>query len=227
MAFTLEQVVPWGRSFDEYQAMFDLTKAELALRILGCGDGPACFNAELTRRGGCVVSVDPLYDFTAAEISQRIDATFETVMEQTRRNQSEFVWEQIRSPDELAEIRRAAMQEFLTDYAAGKREGRYRTTSLPTLPFADDIFDLAVCSHFLFLYSAHYSAEFHVASIRELCRVAREVRIFPLLELGATRSRHREPVMAELSAAGYDVQIRRVPYEFQKQGNEMLVVSVS
>jgi len=24
MAFTLNEVVPWGRSFDEYQAMFDL-----------------------------------------------------------------------------------------------------------------------------------------------------------------------------------------------------------
>lgn len=227
MAFTLENVVPWGRSFDEYRAMFALSDDDLQQRILGCGDGPACFNAELTRRGGRVVSVDPLYDFNADEISQRIDATFETVMEQTRRNQSEFVWEQIRSLDELAEIRRAAMQEFLFDYAAGKQGGRYRTASLPTLPFVEDAFDLAVCSHFLFLYSAHFSAEFHVASIKELCRVAGEVRIFPLLELGSTRSRHREPVMAELSAAGYDVQIRRVPYEFQKQGNEMLVVSVS
>ncbi|MAC54070.1 MAG: SAM-dependent methyltransferase [Gimesia sp.] len=227
MAFSLDNVVPWGRSFDEYRAMFALTNEDLQQKILGCGDGLACFNAELTRRSGRVVSVDPLYYFSAAEISQRIDATFETVIEQTRRNQSEFVWEQIRSPDELAEIRSAAMQEFLTDYAAGKREGRYRTASLPTLPFDDGAFDIAVCSHFLFLYSAHFSAEFHVASIRELCRVAREVRIFPLLELGAIRSRHREPVMAELSAAGYDVQIRRVPYEFQKQGNEMLVVSVS
>ncbi|QDU13106.1 hypothetical protein CA11_08880 [Gimesia maris] len=227
MAFSLDNVVPWGRSFDEYRAMFALTNEDLQQKILGCGDGPACFNAELTRRSGCVVSVDPLYYFSAAEISQRIDTTFETVIEQTRRNQSEFVWEQIRSPDELAEIRSAAMQEFLTDYAAGKREGRYRTASLPTLPFDDGAFDIAVCSHFLFLYSAHFSAEFHVASIRELCRVAREVRIFPLLELGTIRSRHREPVMAELSAAGYDVQIRRVPYEFQKQGNEMLVVSVS
>jgi hypothetical protein len=38
--FTLDQVVPWGRSFDEYQRMFALTGADLGL-ILGCGDGPA------------------------------------------------------------------------------------------------------------------------------------------------------------------------------------------
>ena len=226
MAFTLEQVVPWGRSFEEYRAMFDLGEAELAQRILGCGDGPASFNATLTRQGGAVVSVDPLYGFSAGEICQRIDETFETVLQQTRENAGEFVWEQIRSVEELGEIRRAAMQEFLADYPAGKAQGRYREAALPVLPFEEAAFDLAVCSHFLFLYSAHFSLEFHLASLRELCRVAREVRVFPLLELGARPSRYREPVVAQLSAEGYDVQIRRVPYEFQKQGNEMLVVSV-
>lgn len=45
-------------------------------------------------------------------------------------------------------------------------------------------FDLAVCSHLLFLYSEHLSEDFHVESIKELCRVAGEARIFPLLELG-------------------------------------------
>jgi len=52
--FTLDQVVPWGRSFDEYRRMFALTDAELGLRIIGCGDGPASFNAEATRRGTAV-----------------------------------------------------------------------------------------------------------------------------------------------------------------------------
>ena len=41
MSFTLEKVVPWGRSFDEYTAMFSLTETELEKHILGCGDGPA------------------------------------------------------------------------------------------------------------------------------------------------------------------------------------------
>ena len=57
--FTLDQVVPWGRSFDEYRRMFALTEAELRLRILGCGDGPASFNAEATRRGAHVASHFP------------------------------------------------------------------------------------------------------------------------------------------------------------------------
>ena len=43
--FALDQVVPWGRSFDEYRRMFALTDADLSRVILGCGDGPASFNA--------------------------------------------------------------------------------------------------------------------------------------------------------------------------------------
>ena len=45
--FTLDQVVPWGRSFDEYRRMFALSDDELRLRILGCG-GRA---RQLQRRG--------------------------------------------------------------------------------------------------------------------------------------------------------------------------------
>ena len=61
MGFALEKVVPWGRSYDEYVAMFGLTEVDLKSRILGCGDGPAGFNTELTRRGGHVISIDPIY----------------------------------------------------------------------------------------------------------------------------------------------------------------------
>ncbi len=58
MAFTLDKVVPWGRSLDEYRRMFALTDSDLEKRILGCADGPASFNAELTANGGSVVSCD-------------------------------------------------------------------------------------------------------------------------------------------------------------------------
>jgi hypothetical protein len=83
--FTLDQVVPWGRSFDEYRLMFALSDKDLRLRILGCADGPASFNAIATRRRAHVVSCDPLYRFSASEIRDRIAATYETIIEQTRK----------------------------------------------------------------------------------------------------------------------------------------------
>lgn len=223
MAFHLDQVVPWGRSFDEYVAMFALKPHELGRRILGCGDGPASFNAELTAHGGGVVSVDPLYRFTAREISSRIDDTFPLVIEQTRKNADEFVWSHIRSVDELGEMRLRAMRAFLADYPEGQREGRYIDAELPCLPFAERSFDLALCSHFLFLYSAHFDAAFHLQSLRELCRVATEVRVFPLLELGAVRSRHLDGVLAQLASEGYRIATVKVRYEFQRGADEMLI----
>ncbi|WP_303904751.1 hypothetical protein [Thiohalomonas denitrificans] len=69
MAFELKEFVPWGRSFQEYVDMFALAEEELGKAVLGCGDGPASFNAELTKRGGRFVSVDPLYAFGADAIS--------------------------------------------------------------------------------------------------------------------------------------------------------------
>jgi len=59
--FTLDKVVPWGRSFDEYRRMFALTDTDRSVKIVGCGDGPANFNAEATRPGATVISCDPTY----------------------------------------------------------------------------------------------------------------------------------------------------------------------
>lgn len=222
MSFNLENVVPWGRSFDEYVAMFALGCDDLGKRILGCGDGPASFNATLTSRGGSAVSIDPIYQFTAEELAVRIDETHDIVMEQARQNIEEFVWTHIRSIEELGQVRMSAMRAFLADYPLGKNAGRYIHAELPHLPFADGAFDLALCSHFLFLYSEHLDKALHMRSLRELCRVASEVRIFPVVELGSIRSRHIDVVATELSEEGYQVSIERVAYEFQKGGNEML-----
>ena len=221
--FTLDQVVPWGRSFVEYQQLFALTPADLERRVLGCGDGPAAFNAEASHRGSRVVSCDPLYAFSRTEIESRISATCDTVLEQTRRHADQFVWGHgIASIDELGEVRMRAMRIFLADYDAGKEAGRYIDASLPSLPFPDGAFDLALCSHLLFLYSKQFDEVFHRASIRELSRVAAEVRIFPLLALDGSRSPFVDACLADARASGLEAVIERVEYEFQRGGNEML-----
>jgi hypothetical protein len=220
--FTLDQVVPWGRSFDEYRRMFALTEDDLRSRILGCADGPASFNAEATRRGMHVVSCDPLYRLDAAQIQDRITATYHEVLDQTRRNADEFVWDTIRSVDELGRVRMEAMQRFLEDYESGRTERRYVDAELPVLPFPNASVDLALCANFLFLYASHFDERFHLAAVRELCRIAAEVRIFPLLALGGRRSPHVAPIVNALRTSGYSASIEQVPYEFQKGGNEML-----
>lgn len=202
--------------------MFALTDADLTGRILGCGDGPASFNAEATRKGARVTSTDPLYGCSAREIAERIDETFEPMLEQTRRNAGEFVWTTFASVEKLGQTRRAAMRAFLEDYDEGRADGRYIEAALPALPFPDASFDLALCGHFLFLYSAHRDLDFHLESIREMCRVAREVRIFPLLQLGGAPSPFVEPCREALAESGFEVSLDPVPYEFQRGGNRMM-----
>src|SRR5690348_9018633 len=201
-AITINDAYPWGRSFDEYRRMFSLTEADLKGRILGSADGPASFNATMHRRGGRVVSCDPLYGFPGDEILARIDATRDHLVALARRDAERFVWnDRIGSPEELGRVRMAAMEQFLADYEAGRREHRYVMQSLPCLDFSDDAFDLALCSHFLLLYADELSIDFHVQSVREMCRVAPEARIFPLLDMRGQRSRHLEPLMTTLREA--------------------------
>ena len=64
MSVTLDQVIPWGRSLQEYKQMFDVSDEELNLRILGVGDGPASFNSEMNALGYTVLSIDPIYLFS-------------------------------------------------------------------------------------------------------------------------------------------------------------------
>jgi len=119
MTFTLDKVVPWGRSFDEYVRMFNLSDDELRGKILGCGDGPSSFNSEMRQKGYKVISFDPLYQFTAKEIEGRIDETYDMVLEQTSMNKDNFVWDSIKSVKELGKVRMAAMTKFLKDYDLG------------------------------------------------------------------------------------------------------------
>ncbi|HZT42368.1 MAG TPA: hypothetical protein VFA07_09260 [Chthonomonadaceae bacterium] len=73
MALQLENVVLWGRSAREYIGMFALTPQEANRRILDCAAGPISFTAEMTEKGTQVVACDPIYQFSAEEIQQRID----------------------------------------------------------------------------------------------------------------------------------------------------------
>ena len=218
-------MVPWGRSLDEYAKMFALSQEDLGGRILDCASGPASFNAEATGAGHQVVSCDPLYRFSADAIRRRVEETADTLLTNVREHSERFVWHHIESPERLREIRLSAMDRFLEDLPAGLERGRYRTDALPHLRFADGAFDLALCSHLLFLYSDALSLEFHLAAVEEMARVAGEVRVFPLLGTYGAPSPHLRPVVGALRDRGYAVETRRVPYEFLRGANEVLSVT--
>lgn len=216
--------MPWGRSFDEYREMFSLTDVDLDKSILGCGDGPASFNAELTQHGGRVVSVDPIYRFSVAELRDRFAEAYDQIMPQAEQDKGMYVWDRIPSVEALGDRRKSAMKVFITDYESGKADGRYIEGSLPRLNFTNKQFDLALCSHYLFLYSEQVSLEQHIEYAEELCRVADEVRIYPLLSLNGRLSPHLKEVMAKLQESGLVCSLEHVEYQFLRGATHQLLV---
>lgn len=204
--------------------MFSLTETDLKGNILGCGDGPASFNAEATAAGVKITSADPVYCFNTNQIESRVKEVSHDIALQLEKNASNYLWSSFKNVEEVVNARLSAMEAFLKDYETGKGEGRYIEASLPTLPFKNKQFTLALCSHFLFLYNEHVNQEQHIASVLELCRVAKEIRIYPLVTLNAEPSPHLNPVIEAVTTLGYSAQAVAVPYRFQRNATEMLVI---
>ena len=228
MGLELEDIVPWGRSLQEYRRMFALTDADLQRTILDCAAGPASFNGEMTALGHSVLSCDPIYQFSPQEIDQRIQETKAIILDGVKASLDSYIWTTFSSPEDLCEARLTTMRTFLSDLPKGLEEGRYQTATLPDLPCKSRSFDLALCSHFLFSYSDHLSLDFHWQAIQEMLRVADEVRIFPLMTLSGEVSPFLSQIMMFIGQeANLQALIQTVDYEFQKDGNQLLTIRVS
>ncbi len=132
----------------------------------------------------------------------------------------------MKSPEHLGFVRMTAMNQFLEDFTPGIKEERYQIQKFPELSFSTGEFDIALCSHFLFTYSEQFSKDFHLAAILEMCRVAKDVRVFPLLKnFTGEPSPYLEPIKEELGGRGYEVTIEQVSYEFQRNGNCLLHIT--
>lgn len=224
MAFKLDSVVPWGRNLKEYRMMFRLEDSDMRKKIAGFGDGPASFNCEATQQGCSVTSFDLIYQFSTSDLQKRIEEVRITVMQQMRENRDNYVWTNIKTLEELENVRMSAMQLFLSDYERGKAEDRYVCHKLPDrLPCEDNTFDIGLSSHFLLMYTA-LGYDFHIHAIEEMLRVCKEVRIFPIVDLDANSSELISKVIDYLKSH-YAVESRKTRYEFQKGGNKLLIIS--
>ncbi len=226
MTAAFDRVFLWGRPFWEYLQMFKLSKDDLEKHILDCAGGPASFNDDLNRLGGKIVSIDPAYRLQPEEIKKHINEAHEVVRRLLFEKREFYALDFYgNSVDEYCQVHLASMDDFLSDFSAGKREGRYLEGALPDLPFKDKEFDLSICGNLLFLYRDVLSIEFHVQSIEELCRVSKEVRIFPLTKPGVLETDDLETVINMLNERGYKTERVGISYEFRKYSKEMLRVT--
>jgi SAM-dependent methyltransferase len=224
MAMELDRVVPFGRTLAEYRSIFNLTDSDLQRHILDIGAGPASFTAEMTALEYNVTAIDPIYHFSGAEIQQRFNDCVDLIIGQVENTPQDWVWKFHKSPADLRRNRELALAIFLADYDLGKVAGRYIAGAVPTA-IGNEFYDLILCSHFLLLYSAQLSWEFHAQAVTKLLDRTNELRIFPLLTLSLERSPYLDRLCALVANLGYRSQIVPVEYELQRGGNEMLVIN--
>ncbi|WP_328662590.1 hypothetical protein [Nocardia salmonicida] len=207
--------------------MFALTEDDLGRRILDCPGGAAGFAAEVMERGGDVTACDTAYfDNGVERVAATAVAEADRGNEYVRQHADAYRWTFFADPDEHRRARRESAQHFATHTRTSPE--CYIPARLPTLPFADNTFDLALSSHLLFSYADDLDYTFHRQAIIELARVVTtEVRLFPLTPIGSSaRYPQLDELLANLSHSGIRGRIVEVEYEFQAGAHEMLVCQV-
>lgn len=165
-----ERVWLIGRPAYHHITQFALPVDSDSLRILDVAAGVSDFMS-VWRNG---LAVDPCYgeDYNDLYTSASHDLfLFAANQIQNDRNATN---EQIR----LYDMHRQALTGFLIDFGNRSGSTRYRADSLPDLPLVCGSFDLAICSHFLFLYDTPF--DFITASIERVMELAPEFRVWPL-----------------------------------------------
>jgi len=210
----------WIYDLADYRQMFDLSGADLKKQILDFPAGMSSFNAQMTSQGGHVISGDESYALNELAISQKTKSLLTKYEADLAQQQSRLV-----NPNDVEHIQsqwQYRCQQFLQDYPQGQKAQRYLPMQLPHLPFSDLCFQLALCSDFLFHSQAHNANPKEL--IMELCRVAHEVRVYPIMTEKGTMPDALGPVMLHLQQHNFGVEVREVPFHQLKGSNAMLRV---
>ena len=220
----MRKLVLWGHHLDEYQEMFDCSLDNQSLRILEYGCGASAVNKEGHDHGMSVVSCDPLFVLDKSTLSTQVSLIFEDMLDQMKMHQSLFDFSAYGGFDAFIAHRRDGVRTFFEDYELGLQEERYCLMNDLNLSFPDFSFDLALSSHYLFADLDNQDGDFHLNAILELARVAKEVRIFPLIDRYGVLSPLLGPVLLGLQKNNYGVEVKEVKYHLQPKGNAMLRV---
>ena len=211
----------WVYSMADYCQMFDLSDADFSRNILDYPAGISSFNAEMFAKSFKVHSGDSFYDCSSDEISQYAEQLFEINERHLKKHASILRQNDESTIDGILTDWQKSKALFLQDYEKGKEEERYQFMKLPHLPFGDYHFDMALCSAHLFHTNAAGNGS-REALVEELCRVAKEVRVFPLLDEAGQITDALGHVMLMFQKRNYGIKISEVPYHQMTGANAML-----
>lgn len=212
----------WIYDFSDYQQMYDMIEADFSKSILDFSAGISSFNSDATKKDWHVVSADLSYALPEAKMREHAQALLQQTILALKANPN-----RLRNPtpdtmEKVIQLWTETESHFLEDYVLGKTQSRYQAISSLKLPYQTHQFQLALCTNFLF----HQPISREQASLilKELCRVAEEVRIFPLLDNHGKMTDELGPLMLSFHQKNYGVEVRQVDYHTLKGGNAMLRV---
>ncbi|GMK39632.1 hypothetical protein PCCS19_26860 [Paenibacillus sp. CCS19] len=217
------------RGFEEYKRMFDLPDQLEGKRILDIAGGASSFTAECNSKGIPAMAVDPRYAYAPEIVLADARAEIETSTEKLRSLAHRFDWSYYGNIDQHRAGRLESFHRFAADFSASDASERYAAGALPELPYANQSFDLVLCSHFLFLYADQFDSSFHERAVLDMIRVCRpggQVRIYPLLSLRWEPYPHMDSLLAAICSTGAAPSIEESLLPFIPNSSKMLVINV-
>ena len=185
---------------EDYKLIFDLKQKDLEKKILEFPAGFSSFNTQMHGLGYHIVSADPLYQYDQAQLRDYAQVNL--------------------SEDDFYRAKK-----MLNDFGWGKESGRYVAADSPEATFSFHQFDLLLCHDWVFKTNPE-DVLFQEERIRQLAGLAQELRIFPLTNDQGENAEALAPVMLSLQKQGFDLEVKDVGFQFEKNGHVMLKVSV-
>ena len=225
MPLVLENILITGRTYSEYVTFFDLDEKQLmGKKVLDCPSGAGSFVAKAKEKRIKAKGVDILYRFDIEKIKEQGEKSIEKIYEDISWMDG-FNFDFYKSIKNHRIYREEALKMFCKDFNMED----YVYGELPKLNFKDNEFDLLLSSHLLFVYDDIFSYEFHKNSILEMLRVAKEIRIFPLVDFQNKRVYEQENFSSYVyrlieELKDYKCEIQKVDFEFQPKAGYMLKI---
>ena len=210
----------WVYHYADMCQMFCLMDADFNKKILDFPAGISSFNMQASQQGQHIVSADALYALDFDALTTRTKKILSSDQQQLKTLFAKHLIHDDITIDHIMTDWRETSANFLKDFLHGKKEGRYVAADLPELPFRANQFGLALCSDLVFHTQA--SAFTPAEVIAELCRVAEEVRVFPLLDENGEISAELGPLMLMLQQENYGIEVKEVTYKKRTGSNALL-----
>lgn len=211
----------WIYNFSDYEQMYGLSEKDLTKKILEFPGVVGSFNAQASAMGANVLSAGPLFALSTDEMTAYANDFFERQVLALSKNPKRLKAFSQEKKKQVMMLWEESKALFLHDYPIGKAAGRYVPVNLDNLPFKTHEFDLALCSHLLFQKALPKGVS-AIDLLQQLCDIALEVRLYPLLDDSGKITDELGPLMLALQARNYGVEVREVAYELQEGGNAML-----